>query len=113
MSNLDRAVPIVAILIVIASGSCSAQQEIHVQRTIPTPDSLLVSLSTKPDETKIRTNWSKLKRGLAFKDVESYLGRPTKIAMDLHDDSTTWYYGARIVIFDNIKKAVRCWREKE
>jgi hypothetical protein len=113
MSILDRAVPIVAILIVIASGSCFAQQEIYVKKTITTSDSLPVSLSAKPDETKIRANWSKLKRGLAFKEVESYLGRPTKIASDIHDASTTWYYGARLVVFDNIKKVVRYWREKE
>jgi|WetSurMetagenome_2_1015567.scaffolds.fasta_scaffold216341_2 hypothetical protein len=113
MSIVDRAVPIVAILIVIASGFCFAQQEIHVQTTITTSDSLSVSLSDKPDETKIRANWSKLKRGLAFKEVEGYLGRPTKIALDMRDASTTWYYGARLVVFDNIKKAVRYWRKKE
>ncbi len=113
MRFLNFASSIVAIMTVIASSSCSAQQGSHVQRTISTPDSLSMTLSVKPDETKIRANWSKLKRGLAFKQVESYLGRPTKIASSVYDDSTTWYYGARLVVFDNIKKTVRYWREEE
>jgi outer membrane protein assembly factor BamE (lipoprotein component of BamABCDE complex) len=113
MRFLNFASSIVAIMTVIASSSCSAQQESHVQRTISTPDSLSMTLSTKPDEAKIRANWSKLKRGLAFKQVEAYLGRPTKIASSVYDDSTTWYYGTRVVVFDNIKRAVRYWREKE
>ena len=113
MRLFNLAISIVAIMSVIASSSCSAQQERHVRRTIVTPDSLAMTLSAKPDEAKIRANWSKLKSGLAFKQVESYLGRPTKIASSVYDDSTTWYYGARLVVFDNIKKTVRYWGTRE
>jgi len=104
---------IVATILLIAPGSCFAQQERHNEKSTKLPDSLASSLSAKPDESRIQSNWGKLKKGLTFKEVESLLGKPTKIAESIYDHSTAWYYRTRVIVFDNIKHAVRYWREKE
>jgi len=86
-----------------------SQQEIQVHRTSLLPDSLKNTLATKVDEARIKRNWSKLKRGMRPKDVEALLGRPVRIASGVHDNSITWYYGNRSVIFDITKDSVRYW----
>jgi outer membrane protein assembly factor BamE (lipoprotein component of BamABCDE complex) len=92
-----------------------SQQEkyIQVQREIPIPDSLKQLLSSKVDQARIQKNWTALKKGMLFKEVELLLGKPTKISSSAYDHSTTWYYGKRCVIFDNVKKVVRYWEEAE
>lgn len=104
---------LVAIMIICASIRVSADQEKYIERTVPVPDSLKQQLSTKVDEARILRNWKGLKKGMLFKEVELLLGRPTKVASSAYDHSTTWYYGKRCVIFDNVKKAVRYWEDAE
>ena len=104
---------IVASMLLIATDSCCAQQERYIEKTSKLPDSVAISLSAKPDAARIHSNWGKLKKGMTFKEVGSLLGRPTKIASSMSDDSTTWFYGSRVVVFDDVKHAVRYWGEKE
>ena len=54
----------------------------------------------------------RLKVDMTFQEVELLLGKPTKIASQVYDDSTTWYYENRSVVFDNTKKCVRSWAKK-
>ena len=104
---------ILASILLLAAGSSVAQQEKYIEKTTRVPDSLATSLSAKPDTAKIQSNWSKLKKGMTFREVKSLLGKPTKIASSDLDNSTTWHYGTRIIVFDNVKHAVRYWMEKE
>jgi hypothetical protein len=46
---------------------------------------------------------------MTFQQVEHLFGNPTRRASDMHDTSTTWYYGVRAIVFDSIKGTVRFW----
>lgn len=85
------------------------QQEMQIQRTFPLSDSLNYRLATRLDESRIKRNWGKLKRGMRPNEVEALLGRPIKITSGVYDNSFTWYYGNRSVIFDITKDYVRYW----
>jgi outer membrane protein assembly factor BamE (lipoprotein component of BamABCDE complex) len=100
-------------MLLIATGPCFAQQERYIEKTTKVPDSVASSVSAKPDAARIQSNWGKLKKGMTFKEAESLLGKPTKIVSSEFGHSTTWYYGMRIVVFDNVKHAVRYWMAKE
>jgi hypothetical protein len=102
---------VMILLLVLAIASCPAyrpQKQYHsgVQRL---PDSLRAQMSVNVDESKIRQNWGKLKRGMSPADVEWLLGKPPSVAVYVDDDSTTWCYDNHYVVFDNTKEKVLWW----
>ncbi len=83
----------------------------EVTITVTVPDSTHGAISPTPDRRRFQANWKKLKRGMNYEEVERLLGKPSKVASSHLDASTTWYYGTRIVVFDNIKRTTRFWEK--
>ena len=77
-----------AVLVLGFSSRLFGQEEITVERSIPVPDSEKHYQPTKVDSSRIQMNWGKLLKGMTFDQVESLLGKPTKVASDIRDDST-------------------------
>ena len=90
---------------------CQEQKSGIVRRTVQVPDSVKVKLASKVDENRLQRGWGKLKKGMSEQEVESLLGRPTRIAYQADDNSTTWHYGKRVVVYDYLKKTVRYWEK--
>ena len=88
---------------------CQEQKSAIVRRTIQVPDSVKANLAIKVDEYRLQRGWGKLKKGMQEQEVESLLGRPTRIAYQADDNSTTWHYGKHVVVYDYPKKTVRYW----
>ena len=109
MSAFRYSIVILGLTLLGGNAVICGQQETQIQRTFLLPDSLKNQLATKVDESRVKRNWSKLKRGMRPKEVEALLGKPVKIASGVHDNSFTWYYGNRSVIFDITKDYVRYW----
>ena len=83
------------------------QKPVLIEKDIQLPDSIEPHLVKKVDRVKFQQGWGKLKKGMSFKEVESLLGSPTAIESQVFDNSTTWHYGKRTVVFDNLKHTLR------
>ena len=90
---------------------CQEQKSVVVRGTVQVPDSAKVNLAPKVDESRLQRGWGKLKKGMQEQEVEAILGRPTRIGYQADDNSTTWYYGKHVVVYDYLKKAVRYWKK--
>ena len=92
---------------------CQEQKSsiVIVRGTVRVPDSARVKLAPKMDESRLQRGWGKLEKGMSDQEVESLLGRPTRIGYQADDNSTTWYYGKHIVVYDYLKKTVRYWEK--
>ena len=87
------------------------QKSVMVEKDVRVPDSLKGTLAEKVDQDKIRNGWGKLKKGMSMNEIKVLLGKPTGIRYQADDNSTTWQYGKRSVIFDYLKKTVRYWEK--
>ena len=74
-SRTGAAVIIVLLLLSIASCPAYRQQKKYQTGVHSLPDSLRAQMSDIVDESKIRQNWGKLRRGMSPGDVELLLGR--------------------------------------
>jgi len=97
-------------------GNTEAQQKVHTEiNVIPVPDSLRSQYDTliikHVDEKMIREGWPKLKKGMLKSQVINLLNKPTMLEGSSFDESETWHYGKRIVVFDRIKETLRYWEK--
>jgi len=97
------------VIVSLCGGRAFCQKETHVVIEHHISDSIRVFIVDKIDTAKVLRGWSRLKRGMTAKEVESLLGRPNKIGQQPSDNSTTWYYNGYEVVFDIIKRTVRYW----
>ena len=93
----------------------SQQKEYTVTKAQPLPDSWRTLTDTlivnKIDEKKIHRGWSKLNKGISVSQVLNLLGKPMGIEYSSLDESITWHYRKRTVVFDNIKQTLRYWEK--
>lgn len=109
MKRIHIVIMFLGLALVVIEDPAYSQREKYLIGTRQLPDSVKGQLADKVDETRIKRNWGKLRRGLPPKTVESLFGKPTRIASSVYDHSTTWYYGRHSVVFDAIKDVVRLW----
>jgi hypothetical protein len=111
MKIIYRVFIILLIIVFFAPNQSFGQKTRHIIVEKQVPDSLSSHFTKTVDSVKLQQGWIKLKKGLSFEEVESLLGKPTGCYGQVYDNSTTWYYGERSVVFDNIKNTVRYWEK--
>jgi hypothetical protein len=91
------------------------QKEYYTTKVVPIPDSSKIQFDTlivtKVDENKMNRGWLKLCKGMSVSQVITLIGKPTGIEYSSLDESVTWHYGKRTIVFDNIKETLRYWRK--
>jgi hypothetical protein len=61
------------------------------------------------DTVRVRTRWTKLKRGMTEMQVTRLLGRPQIYQCDPFNAINYWWYGKHAVVFNAITKKVSGW----
>jgi hypothetical protein len=101
------------ILFVVVSTSAVAQEKSRlVVRPALIPDSLAAKHAVRTfDTTRVRQNWSKLKKGQTVAEVEKLLGLPPMVHIDGVNGWRIWWYGNRSVAFNSVTNRLSHWDE--
>jgi hypothetical protein len=58
-------------------------------------------LYKKYDSVTVARNWLKLRKGMPLEDAMKLVGRPDSVCSYLSESPTYWWYGRRLLVFDD------------